>query len=319
MLQHGAPGHLPRAWSTSSSPSPLPGGSAGLFLLHLLKHLIPETLPSVTDGLSLGQQWVPLGASWHVRHGGSSWHLLTESSPAVPLLSNCCHTNSAQAWNTERRGKLSTIENQLGGPAGLTELGQRTIPVTEEKDPGWTQGQHGQSLVGAERQSCACTSTPCSPSSTAGEGTRPQLLCSLCMLLRTPQWEGPKKGAQRTSGRNREQPPASPGTHSHKHTHTPPSWTCAPLATHTPAMPAPTTAGHAHWLGRDDVHAQPWARTLDGPKHLTGGSLTAGVYGHAHPWVTHNPGSWTDTREHLARAQRHQGCAHPTTRSPQLH
>lgn len=318
MLQHGAPGHLPRAWSTSSSPSSLPGGSAGLFLLHLLKHLIPETLPSVTDGLSFGQQWVPLGASWHVRHGGSSWHLLTESSPAVPLLSNCCHTNSAQPWNTKRRGKLSTIENQLGGPAGLTELGQRAIPVTEEKDPGWTQGRHGQSLVGAEAELCLRL-YPSQPQQHCGRGHKAPTTLLSVHAAQDPTMGGTQKGSPEDQRQNREQPPASPGTHSHKHTHAPPSWTCAPLATHNPAMPIPTTAGHAHWLGRDDVHAQPWARTLDGPKHLTGGSLTAGVYGRAHPWVTHNPGSWADTREHLARAQRHQGCAHPTTRSPQLH
>ena len=44
------------AWSTSSPPSPLPWASAGLFLAHIAKPVIPEALPPLAaDGLGLGQ------------------------------------------------------------------------------------------------------------------------------------------------------------------------------------------------------------------------------------------------------------------------
>jgi len=79
-LHHGLQGNLcSGAWSTSS-PSSLTSVSAGLFLSHILTPLSwlqlhsnfsPSYIPcarsttTVADGLSHGQRWVHLGASWH--------------------------------------------------------------------------------------------------------------------------------------------------------------------------------------------------------------------------------------------------------------
>jgi len=80
-LLHGLQGNLcSGAWSTSSPPSALTLGSAGVFhifsilspatvavaqqLFPLLKYVIPEALPPSLTGLALASS-VHLGASWH--------------------------------------------------------------------------------------------------------------------------------------------------------------------------------------------------------------------------------------------------------------
>ncbi|KAM9616085.1 uncharacterized protein ACIBXB_020459 [Morphnus guianensis] len=105
-LPRGLQGNLcSGAWSISSPPSALTWGAAGLFLSHvltplslaavsvpqqlffpLLRSVIPEVLPLSLMGSALsssGSVLEPAGIG-SVGHGGSFWHLLTESTPVAP-------------------------------------------------------------------------------------------------------------------------------------------------------------------------------------------------------------------------------------------
>jgi len=66
-----------------------------LFFLPFLKYVITEVLPPLLIGLALAssRSVLELAGTGFIRHGGSFSQLLTEATPAVPLLPKPCHAN----------------------------------------------------------------------------------------------------------------------------------------------------------------------------------------------------------------------------------
>lgn len=163
-------------------------------------------------------------------------------------------------------------------------------------------------------------SVPHSPGGAAGEGTRPRVLCSVRALLRnpgTPQWEGPKKGAQETSGRSRGHPcapsghaqPLAPDTRTHHPGHVHP-WTCTSLDMHRHARPGLAQPMDVHTGCRGMCthgpgHAQLLGTHIWWPKHShplhthSWWTWTRSPMGHPQPWET-----WMDTSGHAQPAHR---------------
>ena len=142
---------------------------------------------------------------------------------------------------------------------------------------------------------------------------RESLLCvGSARSPRTPQEEGPKKGAQGTSGRSRGHPQGLGHEHpwlctatAHGHTHSP-SRTRAPLDMHIPDTHIPTAVGRAH--PALDTH-NCWTHALGG-------------YKHPHPLVTHSWGTWTRSRMGHARpwdVGGHEGTGGRRTGTPGTH
>lgn len=77
-----------------------------------------KTLPTllIVSNLASGQSTLEPAETVSVRRGGSFWCLLTESTPADPLLSKNCHVNQIQYYGGK---KVDTRDGKVPNPSPL--------------------------------------------------------------------------------------------------------------------------------------------------------------------------------------------------------